>query len=78
MPRSCCQLHSFLDGDSFPKTLKYDEFETFAMFIQSRNNRNKAYIKENPNNMEAYIYLFSGTGTRYLSTVAGQYITFSP
>ena len=50
-----------------------------AVFLQQKNHsRNKEVrINENPNNIEVYIYLFAGTGTRYLSTVAGEYFGFA-
>ena len=52
----------------------------FCKFIQqSWYKRAKLSIEcENPNDVEIYIYLFAGAGTRYLSGLAGQFLTFQP
>ena len=78
-PNSCCDLHRLLTYSNFGSILAIDKFVEFCHFTQTKSVRRltRNYI-QNPNNLDGHIYLFSGTGTRYLSSVAGQYITFQP
>ena len=76
----CCKLHRFLDSDNFTSYLNNEKFQDFCIFLQtSCHKRNRSLLPlENPNDMEVYIYLFGGVGTRYLTTVLGEFITFIP
>ena len=80
MPKICCKLHRLLDSKNISCQIKNDKFEDFCKFIQqSWIKRSKTTIQyENPNDMTIYVYLFAGAGTRYLSGLAGQFITFQP
>lgn len=80
MPRACCRLHRLLDSDNLTQKLDKDKFTNFCEFIQnSCHKRSKTLLTyENPNDKEVYIYLFGGSGTRYLTTVLGEYIAFTP
>lgn len=80
MPRACCKLHKLLDSSQFPNLLDYQKLEGFSVFIEDTVSRRlKAILPtENPNDIEVYFYLFVGSGTRYLSTVAGEFLTISP
>ena len=78
MSRVCCKLHKFLDTEDFTTILDNERFKDFCSFLQtSSNKRNRSLLPlENPNDKEVYIYLFGGVGTRYLTTVLGEFITF--
>ena len=80
MPKICCKLHRLLDSKSLSNRIKKDQFEEFCKFVQqSWIKRSRTTIEyENPNDMDIFIYLFTGAGTRYLSGLAGQFITFQP
>lgn len=80
MPKVCCKLYRVLDSPNFSKSLKPNKFEEFCKFIQeSCHRRSKNVVEyENPNNINVHIYLFAGAGTRYLSGVAGEFLTFQP
>ena len=80
MPRACCKLHRLLDSDHFTKRLDKNYFTTFCEFLQeSCHKRSKTLLTyENPNDREVFVYLFGGCGTRYLTTVLGEFIAFTP
>ena len=78
MSRTCCKLHRFLDNENFTTNLSNERFKDFCSFLQtSSNKKNRSLVPlENPNDKEVYIYLFGGVGTRYLTTVLGEFIAF--
>lgn len=80
MPRVCCRLHMLLDSPDFPLLLKNNNIENFCIFLQETiHKRTKSSILfDNPNDVEIYFYLFAGLGTQYLSTMAGEFVTFAP
>ena len=80
MPKVCCKLHRVLDSHNFSSSIKDEKFEEFCTFIQqSWYKRSKNVVQyENPNDMQVNIYMFAGAGTRYLSGMAGQFLTFQP
>ena len=80
MPRVCCKLHRLLDSAEFPTLLKNYTVENFCIFLQETVHKRTKYsiLFDNPNDVEIYFYLFAGSGTRYLSTVAGEFVTFTP
>ena len=80
MSRTCCKLHRFLDSENFLSFLDNERYKDFCSFLQaSSNKKNRSLVPmENPNDKEVYIYLFGGVGTRYLTTVLGEFITFIP
>ena len=80
MLKICCKLHRILDSKTLSNSIKEKKFEEFSKFIQqSWCKRSRTTIEyENPNDLDIYVYLFAGAGTRYLSGLAGQFITFQP
>lgn len=80
MPKVCCKLHRVLDSHNFSLSIKEDKFEDFCKFIQqSWCKRSKEIVEfENPNDIEVNVYMFAGARTRYLSGIAGEFLTFQP
>ena len=80
MPKVCCKLHRVLDSHDFSSSIKNEKFQEFSTFIQqSWYKRSKTITEhENPNDMQVNVYMFAGAGTRYLSGLAGQFLTFQP
>lgn len=80
MPQNCCTLHKFTDSDQFPVRLKEEKTTEFCEFIQNTiHMRAKCpNLLENPNDINVFVYLFGGQGTRYLTTVCGEFVTFIP
>ena len=80
MSRICCKLHRFMDLPEFTSKLNNDKFQDFCAYLQmSCQKRNRSLLPlKNPNEKEVFIYLFGGVGTRYLTTVLGEFITFVP
>ena len=80
MPRHCCILHTLLDSPLFTETLSKELFPEFCTYLQDTTYvKSQAILKyENPNDIEVYTYLFGGVGTRYLSTVIGEFLCFTP
>ena len=78
MSRVCCKLHRFLDIENFTTNLSNERFHDFCSFLQTSSyKKNRSLIPlENPNDKEVYIYLFGGVGTRYLTTVLGEFVAF--
>ena len=74
-----CDLHELLTNERFHSLIHVDKFQEFCKFIQdNRGLHIKRRYVQNPNNIDVHMYIFRGTGSKYLSQVADQYITFQP
>ena len=72
-----CDLHELLTNKRFHSLIHVDKFQEFCKFIQdNRGWHIKRRYAQNPNNIDAHMYIFRGTGSKYLSQVADQFITF--